>query len=227
MDIKQKAPIKRSGRKPKTHRVKRGLHEITEYYVGLNGFNTSIVGSNTSTTYGEISMAGLQPLAETFKRYAPLIQFDKLHRNFIDLGSGTGKVVIGMAILVPEIQSNGIELIHERHNMAITARQKITTGSLINRIHFLHGNFVDPPYVFKNACWIFVSNLSFSNDLQTSLARSLEAGCSPKSVIICLKELPLNPTIMECMDRGIIIPMSWSSISTCYVYRYVSKLATP
>ena len=213
--------VKRAGRKPKTLRVKKGLHEMTDYYAGLNGFSTNTVGGNKSTTYGEISMAGLQPLAETFKRYAPLSIFDKPQRNFIDLGSGTGKCVIGLAILVPEIQSNGIELLHERHDMASSARQRIQTTSLINRVHLRHGNFVDPPYVFKHACWIFVSNLSFTDDLQASLARALEAGSTPKSVVVCLKELPLAPSVYECLDRGIVIPMSWSATSTCYVYRRI------
>ena len=212
-------PVKRpTQRKPKTLRVKRGLHDMTEFYAGLTGFGASTVGANRSTTYGEISMAGLQPLADTFKRFGPLSTFEKSQRNFIDLGSGIGKAVVGIAMLVPEIQSNGIEIMYERHETALTARKRIHANSLANRIHFRHGNFLEPPYVFKSAGWIFISNMSFSDDLQTSLARRLEAECPAKCVIICTKELPLGAPF-ECLDRGIIIPMSWSVTSTCYVYR--------
>jgi Histone methylation protein DOT1 len=209
---------KRPVRKAKTLRVKRGLHDMTDFYTGINGFSANTIGGNKSSTYGEISLAGLQPLADTFKRFAPLAGFDKTQRNFVDLGSGIGKAVIGIAMLVPEIQSNGIESVHERHEMALSARKRIHTNSLANRIHFRHGNFLEPPYVFKNACWIFVSNLSFSDDLQAALAKRLEAECAPKTLIICSKELPLAAPF-ECLDRGIVIPMSWSATSSCHVYR--------
>jgi hypothetical protein len=212
------AAIKRPIRKAKTLRVKKGLHDISDYYTGLTGFGGSSVGANKSTTYGEISLAGLQPLADTFKRFAPLNTFDKALRNYIDLGSGIGKTVIGMAILVPEIQSNGIELIYDRHEMALSARKRIQTNSLASRIHFRHGNFLEPPYTFKSACWIFISNLLFSDDLQTILAKHLEAECPAKCTVISCKELPFTKGF-ECIDRGITIPMSWSVTSTCYVYR--------
>lgn len=205
-------------RKPKTLRVKKGLYELKGIYEGINGFSTSTVGANKSMTYGEISVAGIHSLVDAFKRFAPLSSFDKMVRNFIDLGSGTGKAVVGVAMLVPEVQSNGIEIVHERHEMALSARKRIHTTSLANRIHFRNGNFLEPPHVFKNACWIFVSNLSFSDELQASLSRRLEADCLAKSVIICCRELPLGPQF-ECIERGINIPMSWSATSTCYVYR--------
>lgn len=210
-----KRPIQR---KPKTLRVRKGLHDLAEYYNGLNGFGASTVGANRSTTYGEISLSGVQPLVDAFKRFAPLSGFDKAHRNFIDIGSGIGKGVIGVAMLVPEIQSNGIEIVHERHEMALTARKRIHANSLASRIHFRYGSFLDPPYVFKSACWIFISNLSFSDDLQAELAKRLEAECQSKCLIISSKELPLKAPF-ECIDRGIVIPMSWSAMSTCFVYR--------
>ena len=214
---KQTAPTKRVPRKAKTLRVKRGLHELKEIFENINGFTANTIGVK-NTTYGEISMSGIQALTDTFKRFAPLNMFDKTLRNFIDLGSGTGKAVIGVAMLVPEIQSNGIEMVNERHELAMSARKRIQTTSLANRVHFRNGNFLEHPHLFKNACWIFISNLSFSDDLQTSLAKRLESDCAAKSVVICSRELPLGAQF-ECIDRGIIIPMSWSITSTCYVYR--------
>ena len=211
---------KRPARKAKTLRVKKGLHDMKDFYAGINGFGAKTISENENSVYGEITLAGLQALADTFKRFAPLSGFDKTHRNFVDLGSGIGKVVIGLAILVPEIQSNGIEYVHERHEMALSARKRIQTNSLANRIHFRNGSFLEPPYIFKNTCWIFVSNLMFSEELQAALAKRLEAECTPKTLIICSKELPLAAPF-ECLDRGIVIPMSWSATSTCYVYRRV------
>ena len=222
MDSKATRSLQKRARKPKTLRVKKGLQELTEYYAGLSGFTANAVGPNKSTTYGEISLAGLQPLADTFKRYAPLSNFDKSQRNYIDLGSGIGKTVIGMAMLVPEIQSNGIEVLHERHETALTARHRIQTNSLASRVHFRHGSFLDPPYAFKSACWIFISNQSFLEELQTALTKRLESECLPKSVIICSKELAPSSTL-ECIDRGVVIPMSWYAASTCCVYRVATR----
>jgi hypothetical protein len=205
-------------RKPKTLRVKKGLHELRDIYDNINVFSTNIVGTNRNTTYGEITIPGIHALTEALKRFAPLASFEKTQRNFIDLGSGTGKAVIGVAMLVPEVQSNGIEIVNERHELALSARKRIHATSLANRIHFRNGNFLEPPHVFKNACWIFISNLSFSNELQTTLSKQLEADCPAKAIIICSSELPLGAHF-ECIDRGIVIPMSWSVTSTCYVYR--------
>uniref|UniRef100_A0A6C0K562 DOT1 domain-containing protein n=1 Tax=viral metagenome TaxID=1070528 RepID=A0A6C0K562_9ZZZZ len=212
--------VTKSGpRKAKTLRVKRGLHELREIYQSINGFSANTVGSK-NTTYGELSVPGIQALTDIFKRFAPLSSFDKTRRNFIDLGSGIGKGVIGVAMLVPEIQSNGIEIVSERHEMALSARKRIPTNTLANRIHFRNGNFLEPPHVFKNACWIFISNLSFSDELQSSLSSLLGSDCMNKTVIICCRELPLGQNF-ECIERGLIIPMSWSSMSTCYVYRRI------
>jgi len=221
MDSRQtRSVIKvRPARKAKTLRVKKGLHDITEYYTGLSGFGANIVGSNKNTTYGEISLSGLVALADTFKRFAPLSTFDKADRNYIDLGSGIGKTVVGMAMLVPEIQCNGIETVYDRHEAAMSARKRIPSNSLASRIHFRHGSFLEPPYTFKSACWIFISNLLFSSDLQASLAKHLETECPAKAVIICSKALPFSGNTFECIDTGIAIPMSWSATSTCYVYR--------
>jgi hypothetical protein len=211
---------KRPARKAKTLRVKKGLLELKDIYENVNGFSTNTVGNSKNTTYGEINTSGIQPLVEAFKRFAPLSSFDKPLRNFIDLGSGTGKAVIGVAMLVPEIQSNGIEIVAERHEMALSARKRIQMTSLANRIHFRNGNFLESPHVFKSACWIFISNLSFSDELQTTLSKRLESDCPVKAVIICSAELPLGSQF-ECIDRGIVIPMSWSVTSTCYVYRRI------
>jgi hypothetical protein len=218
MESKVSKRVSAGLRKPKTLRVKKGLYELKEIYEGINGFSTNTVGANKSTTYGEIIIPGIHSLVDTFKRFAPLSSFDKMLRNFIDLGSGTGKAVFGVAMLVPDVQSNGIEIVHERNEMALSARKRIHTTSLANRIHFRNGNFLEPPYVFKNACWIFLSNLSFSDELQAALSRRLETDCAKNAVIICCRELPLGPPF-ECIERGINIPMSWSSMSTCFVYR--------
>jgi len=218
----------KSIRRAKTARVgRRGLHELEDYFRGISGFNLNTIGdSEHETTYGEVSNHGIYILAEHFKRYAPLSKFPVSSRNFFDIGSGVGRAVVGMALLVPEIHANGIEIVPERIRLAQTALSRIHSRSLGSRIQIRQGNFLDSAISYNSVCWIFISNLSFKPEIQRALAERLEKECSPGCVIICSKELPFSTDAVrfERIGVNLIVPMSWSVISTCHVYRRVLKI---
>ena len=213
----------KSIRRAKTARVgRRGLHDLDEYYRGLTGFNVNVLGmSEHVTTYGEVSNPGILTLTETFKRHAPPSKFSSEQRNFFDLGCGIGRIVVGIALLVPEIRSNGIEIVSERVRTAQTALSRIHSKQLSSRIQIRHGSFLDTGITFQAVCWIFISNLCFSPEVQRSIAERLEKECSPGCVIICSKSLPFSTDVQrfEKVDSGINVAMSWSATSTCEVYR--------
>jgi hypothetical protein len=218
----------KSIKRAKTVRVgRRGLHDLDEYFRGISGFSLNIIGdSEHVTTYGEVSNHGIYVLSELFKRHAPTSKFPTSGRNFFDLGSGVGRVVIGMALLVPEIHSNGIEIVPERIRMSQTALSRIHSRSLGSRIQIRQGNFLDSAISYNSVCWIFISNLPFKPEIQRALAQRLERECSPGCVIICSKELPFSTDVMrfERVDTGVVVPMTWSATSTCHVYRRVLKI---
>ena len=201
----------------------RGLRDLIELYEGINGFNASTLGlTDYKTTNGEVTEAGIKTLSEKFSQYGPLEKFPGAQRTFFDLGSGIGKVVLGMAILHPEIQARGIEIVPERVRFSQQALGRLHTKQITDRIHNSHGNILDPAVNLKPACWIFVSNLCFDGPTQEKLAQKLEAECQPGCIVICSREMPF-PQIshFEKMEQMCQVQMSWSNNSTCLVYRSV------
>ena len=218
-----KANPAKSVRRAKTARTgRRGLHDLDDYFRGLSGFGMGAIGlTDHVTTYGEVTNQGLQILTEAFKRHGPLSAFAAPNRNFFDLGSGIGRVVVGLALLVPEIHSNGIEIVPDRIRAALTALSRIHTRNLSSRIHIRQGNFLDPGISYGSSCWIFISNLGFAAETQRALAERLERECVPGSIVICIRELPFSTDAVrfERVDSNIMIPMTWSATSTCQIYK--------
>jgi len=209
-------------RRAKTVRVgRRGLHELDDIYRGLSGFGIQTIGlSGPETTYGEVANQGISVLAEVFKRHAPPSKFSAANRNFFDLGCGIGRLVVGIAAIVPEIHSNGIEIVSDRVRISQIALGRISSKQLASRIQIRQGNFLDAAISYRSVCWIFLSNLSFSHEFQRSLAERFERECIPGCVIICIRELPFSVgSHIEKVDMNFTVPMTWSAGSTCIAYK--------
>ena len=209
-------------RRGKTARVgRRGFHELEEIYRGVTGFGMNVIGlTGHATTYGEVTNGGIQTLVDLFKRHAPLSKFTEAQRNCFDLGCGVGRLVVGIALLVPEIRSYGIEIVSERFRNSQIAISRIHSRSLSSRIQIRQGNFLDTEISYGSSCWIFVSNLCLTSETQRSLMERLEKECPPGCVIICTKDLPLSsPSQFERVETGITVPMTWSATSQCQVYK--------
>jgi SAM-dependent methyltransferase len=207
----------------KTARIgRRGLHDLLEIYRGLDGFHSNTIGfQEYTTTYGEMTEAGIQILSEKFKTYAPLSKFPQDRRTFYDLGCGIGKIVVGVAILNPDIRAKGIEIIPDRIRQANNALQRIKTRSVASRVQFSQGSFIESTVSLRDACWIYISNLCFDETTQKIIASKLEAEVVPGCVIITSKEFPFstNPSRFDKVEASTNIPMTWSATSMCIVYR--------
>jgi hypothetical protein len=209
---------------PKTFRVqgRRGLHDLLEIYQGLSGFNASTLGlTEHKTTYGEVAEAGMKILSEKFTAHAPIMNFPEDQRTFYDLGCGIGRLNLGMAILHPEIQSRGIEIVPDRVRQAHHAIERLSKAKQItHRIQITQGSFLDPSANYGNACWIFLSNLCFDEKIQGEIYTKLDASCKKGCIIICSREFALpTPSRFEKIELGVNVPMTWSNTSTCVVYR--------
>jgi hypothetical protein len=200
---------------------KRALRDLSTFYQGLSGFQASIVGlGDYKTTYGEVAEAGILALSDAFQKFAPLPTLPPDRRHFYDLGCGIGRIVIGLAILHPELRAHGVEIVPERVRSAHTALSRIKTRQLGARIQIDQGSFMDPKYNYKNAAWVFLSNLCFDEATQKKLLDKLEREMETGSVIICSKELPLDDkSPFARVASGLVVPMTWSSQSTCNVYK--------
>ena len=190
---------------------------ISKLYNGLSGFGIDTAQfPEHKITYGEVLPESIPVLYEVFSKYAPLTKISQPYRNFYDIGSGIGKVVIGMASQHSFLKSTGIEIVPERVIQANTVLQRIKDESLRKRIEFLCISMLDDSVNYGNACWIFISNLSFDNDTNNKLFDKLSNEVKSGCIIISSKSH--NNSNFELLNH-ISLPMSWSNESKVYVYK--------
>ena len=210
-------------RRAKTGRVsgRRGLHMISEAYEGISGYNVNKIGlTDHVTTYGEVNLPGIQAMSDKFRALSPAAKFPASQRMFYDLGCGIGTVVVGIAILNPEIQSRGIEIVPDRVRFAQTALGKIRVKQITDRITIRQGDILTADYNYRDACWIFISNLCFTAETNAAIAEKLERECLVGCTLLCSREVPFpEGSKFTRVERGVVIPMTWSTTSTCIVYK--------
>jgi SAM-dependent methyltransferase len=208
---------------PKTARAtgRRGLHDLLTIYNGLSGYNANTIGmANFKTTYGEVAEQGIHTLSEKFRSITPLDRLPAAGRNFYDLGSGIGRLVVGIALLNPSIKATGIEIVPDRARQAREAYQRIRHKPLANRVELHQGSFLDTAFDYKNAAWVFVSNLCLDEQTQRELLERLERQLPVGAAVICSKELVLSVNSpLEKVGGRFTVPMTWSSESQCSAYR--------
>lgn len=216
----KKAPIIKRQKTARVH-GSRGLNDtFLEVYNGISGFNTYVIGATQDKSpYGEVTPQGIKILYEKFKQYAPLQKLSSSRRRFYDLGSGVGKVAIGMAVLNQDIDCYGIENMPERSRLASMAYSRLKSSHIQRRIHLIGDTFLNPAVSLRDAAWIFISNLCFDEQTQKGLADKLQAEVEPGSIIICSRQIIVNPTQFEMLENACIVPMSWSNSSSCWIYR--------
>jgi len=196
--------------------MKRGILPISHLYEKYNGYSVNISNlEGHSTIYGEVKESSIPILYEIFNKYAPISKISLPYRNFYDLGSGIGKLVIGMCYLNSTLKGTGIEIVPDRVQIANTVLQNIRDISVKKRVENLCISMLNDSINYSDACWIFVSNLTMSDEhnieLFNKLAKEVKQGC----VIVCSK-LTENPSFK--LLNNVSLPMTWSSESKVYVY---------
>jgi SAM-dependent methyltransferase len=192
--------------------------KISKLYEGLSGFGLANSNENSNVTYGELKAESIPILYEIYSRYAPLSNILGSYRNFYDLGCGVGKIVLGLTALNSSLKGVGIELVSERVQQANTALQRLRDTSIKQRVEFVCLSFLDDSINYSNACWVFISNLCFTDDTKQQLVEKLERELNTGSIVVCSKAL--NSTKFEQLNY-ITLPMSWSDESKVYVYKKI------
>jgi hypothetical protein len=206
-------------------RRKADLGQLAGLYQDLNAFSVDAgkvaVPGKYETTYGEVTPEGIQAMSALFSRYSPIQTMPAGQRSFYDLGCGNGKVVIGMAMLHPEIQARGYEIVVDRAEQAKTALSRLKQARVAARCRFETTSFLLPEVGLADACWIYVSNLCMNDETQGELAAKLEKECRAGCVVVCSKDIPFgDESPLVKVKSGENIPMSWSATSSVSVYRY-------
>ena len=161
----------------------------------------------SNLTYGEFTEEGLNTLLENI---------DTFDKNFYDLGSGKGEVVINAINAFPDLKKSvGIEIVEERHQEALSKKEKLNKYKK-DKVYFLKGDITSSKFNLKDANLIYISNLCFDNDLNNKLANKISEEVSSGTLIFSSKNLPLKN--VDCTYKR-KVKQSWTESSTIFVNR--------
>lgn len=129
--------------------------------------------------------------------------------NFVDLGSGYGKLVI--QAWLHKLNSTGVELLRPRWQQACEHMRRLGSKAGIpprDKLRFLHGSFLN--YDFRNADIIFTDSVMFEGDMLLGLAKVAEH-MKEGAYIISEQGLPGDRFRLA---ETIVGPASWSNNQT-------------
>lgn len=150
--------------------------------------------------------------------------------NFYDLGSGSGKAVVAMALIHPFKKLIGIEYLENLYKFAaevadvyeksVADRYKsykqLFTLTAPNKIEFYNGDFLKQKW--NDTSIIFANSTCFGAELMTSIAQKANKECKPGTIIITFtKRLNSLSSDWEMRD-GFKRNMTWGA-ATVYVHR--------
>lgn len=151
-------------------------------------------------TYGEIEFIPMVPVFRSLQ-ISP-------NSVFWDLGCGTGKLLLSMHLLFPDLQIKGVEYLESLYLQCISNLSKIPT----NQITVIHGDLQEVDW--SDADIIYCANLCFP----ASLNESLKQKClklKPKTILILLQSLSIPKfDLLNQYD----VEMTWGN-ATVYIYQ--------
>lgn len=196
---------------------------MKKLYEGMTGYGVNTAGYDPkfAVTYGEIVEDGFEKLLRGFNDIQDISSYPPERRTFYDLGSGIGKTVYAVASLMPEIKTKGVEMVKDRHNVAMVAYNNIQNNHIKKRIEFINASLFD--INVSDAAWIFISNLCFKDETNKETGEKLAKELAPNSIVAVSKSIPF-PSDTFIMIKRCDVPMTWDANHQLYMYK---KLETP
>ena len=139
-----------------------------------------------------LSHESIPILYEIYTKYAPLLKIAQPFRNFYHIGSGSGKLVIGLAYMNSTLKSTGIETTPESIKDGNIALEKVKYEQVKRRIELLCISPLNESVKYNNACWIYLSEVQNKDSVVEKLANEVKKGC----IIICASQIT-NPEFQE------------------------------
>ncbi|MDR1457243.1 MAG: class I SAM-dependent methyltransferase [Puniceicoccales bacterium] len=194
-------------------------------YQGVDGYSISNRGRSTMDPedrkfliYGEISFAELLSIIENSGIKDEL----KGLTTFCDLGSGTGKCLIGAALICPYFKRIiGVELVSTLYESSLESVQQLaqTKKKLASKIKITNGNFLKldfaKPSLSPNVVLMhYPIHGTGSEELYLQLEEKFRKELKPGSIIIsAIRKLSssesfpeiLSPTHVECKYGNVTI----------------------
>jgi hypothetical protein len=178
-------------------------------------------GGLTAELYGEISCAGVSSVFAS-ELLQPIIARSSF--TFVDLGSGTGKIVTLVAIDHTQCRrAVGVELSETRHSAGEAAlaegvgRGWITTSQRA-RICLQHRKALDADT--REATIVYLANYAFSDALSQRIADSvLSVEAAPQlEVVLSLREFKSPERCSLVLAAKLTAQMSWTRSQDVFVY---------
>lgn len=182
-------------------------------------------------TYGEVSV---ESISQT------VLPFLKLEADdvFYDLGCGTGKIVIQVALQTPCMVSKGIELMLNRVVEGSRALSRLESMKLpvLNdkEIQIVQGDILKPPAIapLMDATVVFINNVCFTPELMLKVLDVLSRMPKLRRVVtlrkICERHRPLKCARAGnyCIEYGqppeeAEIKVSWAHKTSVYLYEKI------
>ena len=168
------------------------------------------MGEQYSLTYGELTNDGVKTIKNCLEKYK-----NPNDMTFIDLGSGDGKALT-YAIANGFKKAKGVEIVEERHNVAVDTINKL--DDIKDDITLHKGDIfkLDPSF-FKDKSAIFVSNLLFPPNTRQQLIKFLSDNTTDDTILF-VSRIPDNLHKFKLIEE-LKVPMSWNNESRCYVLK--------
>jgi len=187
-------------------------------------------GGGSSATYGELSPAGLHHL---FRWCRALGVNAGSEDEFIDLGSGFGKLVLQAFVMEGVGASIGVEVVPERHGAAAAAANRMavdlgTDAALSEsalqidsggqRLKLVHGDMFESS--LASSTLVFACSTAFPIWMIARLTTKLQQDLTVGAVFWTLKQLRVPHRGIVLIDV-IEVMASWSARSTMSVHVYM------
>ena len=179
----------------------------------IDGFNLSRQARREHDaieyTYGEID----------FLSFIALISLAKPDQNtvFYDLGSGTGKAVVALAMVFNIEKSCGIELFNVLHTTALLQQQRLQQQTdyqdKANTLHFINEDFLHMD--FSDATLIFINATAFFGETWLAINQCLLQVKGGTTVISTSKKLSAEAFTVT---KKTTVKMSWGLVNA-YIHQ--------
>lgn len=156
---------------------------------------------NMNYVYGEVLRSGVETIIQKINKYKKITDKDV----FVDIGSGTGKLVIHMSIKSDIKTLVGVEIVPQRVAYSKWIKEKISPDSSIFFIEKDINNFD-----LSVANIVFANNICFDESLTKSIYDRIPKGCH----LISAVEIP------ECkiLKEEFTVDASWGSKLNLFYY---------
>mmetsp|Transcript_28497 Transcript_28497/g.73012 ORF Transcript_28497/g.73012 Transcript_28497/m.73012 type:complete len:210 (+) Transcript_28497:25-654(+) len=160
------------------------------------------IGGPKAATYGELTDIGFRQVFDDILKESD---------SFVDLGSGTGKLVLQAAVEYGVEKSVGVELSETRHAKALKARSSMPAHVQM-ATSFLCADAAgdEAAATLATATSVWVSNLCFDEAMQHRLLACIEKSPSIQ-VVAALAAFPRSPCGFELWGECVLAQTTWTN----------------